>query len=91
MRGQGDFSAALIAAGRDSDQIKKSVNGSMSFSFKNEVIIEFNLRKAGSFKVSDKEKTDFSEISGNPVAEKGMVRLDDLSAQIHGIRVTGNG
>ena len=87
--------------GRDTDQIKKSLNGPMSFNFKDGAIIGFNLgkalrgfkslRKTGPFKVSEKEETDFSEITGNPVAEKGVARLDDFIAQIPGIRVTGKG
>jgi len=101
LRGTGDFSAALIAAGADTDTMKKTLNGQMGFNFRNGAIKGFNLgkimRQANSLKdsftlkVSKNEETDLSEITGNPVATNGVIRLDDLIGKSPGLRLSGNG
>ena len=101
VRGTGNFSAALVAVGADSDALKKTLNGRMSFSFRDGAIKGYNLgkimRQANSLKesftlsVSDKEETDLSEITGNPVVKNGVIRLDDLSGKSPAIRLSGSG
>lgn len=101
LRGNGDFSMALVAAGNNTDAMKKSLNGQMSFVFRNGAIKGFNLGKIlrgakalkseGTLKVAEEEETDFTEMTGNPVVQKGVVRLDDLSAKSPAFRITGKG
>jgi len=101
LRGNGDFSAALITAGADTATMKKTVNGQMSFVFRNGAVKGFNLgkilrgvkqfRKQGDFAVESQEETDFTEITGNPVAKNGIVRLDDLAGKSPAFRFSGKG
>ena len=101
LRGTGDFSAALIAVGANTDTMKKTLNGQMSFNFRDGALIGFNLgkimRQGKSLKdtftlsVSEKEETDLSDISGNPVAKNGVIRLDDLQGSAPGLRLNGKG
>ena len=101
VRGTGDFSANLVATGNDTDRIKQTLNGNMSFSFRNGALIGFNLGKIMrmgdqlkdhmSLKVSDKEETDFTEITGHPVVKNGVVTLNDLNAKSPALRISGKG
>ncbi len=101
VRGTGDFSAALSAAGADTFAMKQTLNGKMSFRFKDGAIKGYNLGKIlrmanqlqtnFSLKVSDREETDFTEITGNPVAENGVIRLDDLTGKSPAVRLGGAG
>ena len=101
VRGVGDFNAALLATGEDSLAMKQTLNGNMSFRFKDGAIKGYNLGKIlrmanklqsnFSLAVSDQEETDFTEITGNPVASAGVVRLDDLSAKSPALRLSGAG
>lgn len=101
VRGTGDFSAALFAAGDNTDMIKRTLNGQMGFSFRDGALIGFNLGKIMrmgdqlkenmTLKVSDKEETDFTEITGNPVVKNGVVRLNDLNAKSPALRISGQG
>lgn len=101
VRGQGDFSAALIAVGKNSDTMKKTLNGQMSFHFRDGAIKGFNLgkimRQGKSLKdtftlnVSEKEETDLSDITGNPVAKNGVITLNDLKGNSPGLRLSGEG
>lgn len=101
VRGTGDFSAALFGVGNNSDMIKQTLNGQMSFSFRDGALIGFNLGKIMrmgdqlkenmTLKVSDQEETDFTEITGNPVVTNGVVTMDDLSAKSPALRISGKG
>jgi AsmA protein len=101
LRGTGDFSMALVAAGADTETMKKTLNGQMSFVFRDGAIKGFNLGKMlrsaksfkseGTLKVAEEEETDFTEMTGNPVVQKGVVRLDDLDAKSPAFRITGKG
>jgi AsmA protein len=101
VRGEGNFSAALIAAGADTGTMKETLSGQMSFRFMNGAIKGYNLGKIMrmgnqlqnnfTLKVSDQEETDFTEISGNPVATNGVIRLDDLSGKSPALRLSGTG
>ncbi len=101
LKGKGDFNAALKTKGHDAKTMKKKLNGKMSFSFKDGAIKGFNIgkflrglkaaKKNLSYKVSDKEETDFAILTGNPTVKKGMVRLNDLYGKSPGLRLHGKG
>ena len=101
IRGVGDFDAALLATGADTFSMKQTLNGKMSFRFKDGAIKGYNLGKIlrmanklqsnFSLAVSDREETDFTEITGNPVVSDGVVRLDDLSGKSPAVRLSGAG
>ena len=101
VRGTGDFSAALFAVGDNSGMIKQTLNGQMSFSFRDGALIGFNLGKIMrmgdqlkenmTLKVSEREETDFTEITGNPVVTNGVVTMDDLNAKSPALRISGKG
>jgi len=73
----------------------------MAFSFKNGAIKGFNagkflrslksLRESRTFAVSEQEETDFTELTGNPVVNNGVVFLDDLAGKSPALRVSGTG
>ncbi|MGH8245498.1 MAG: AsmA family protein, partial [Gammaproteobacteria bacterium] len=70
LRGTANFSAALVAAGRNTDLMKQTVNGQMNFSLQNAAIKGYNLGKimrqgkslkdSFSLSVSENEETDLS-------------------------------
>lgn len=101
LKGTGDFSAALTSTGADVEKLKQNLNGQMSFIFRDGAIKGFNIgkflrgiksvTKDLSLKLSDKEETDFAEISGNPKISNGIIRLDDLDGKSPGIRLSGKG
>lgn len=101
LRGTGNFTAALTATGPNTNALKRTLSGKMSFSFKNGAIKGFNIgkmlrsvgqfKKEGTFAVQDQEETDFSELTGNPVAEDGVIRLDDLDGKSPAVRLGGKG
>ena len=101
VRGSANLSAALFAVGENTDQIKRTVNGQMSFSIQNGALIGYNLgrimrmgnqlQESMTLKVSDQEETDFSEMTGNPVVTNGVVKLDDLNMKSPGLRLSGTG
>ncbi len=101
LRGTGDASAKLTASGTNPDGLKKTLNGNISFSFKDGAVKGFNigqfLRKVKSFKgsgslnVDKEEETDFAELTGNPVAKNGVITMDDLSAKSPALRIQGKG
>jgi len=101
LRGKGDFSAALVTAGGDTDTMKKALNGQMSFIFRNGALIGFNigkflrqLKQFGdnySFSVKEQEETDFAELKGNPTAVNGVVSLNDLYGKSPALRLEGQG
>jgi uncharacterized protein involved in outer membrane biogenesis len=101
VRGRADISAALFAVGDDTDMIKQTLNGQMSFSIRDGALVGFNLGKIlrmgnqlqenMTLKVSEQEETDFAEITGNPVVTNGVVTLDDLSGKSPALRLNGKG
>ena len=101
VRGTGNFSAALVTAGSDTDEMKKNLNGQMSLRLDNAALKGYNLGKimrqgkalkdTFTLNVSPHEETDFTEITGNPVAKNGIITLDDLSGKSPGIRLSGKG
>ncbi|MCK5695867.1 MAG: AsmA family protein [Desulfobacula sp.] len=101
LRGTDDFNMALTTAGHDAQAMKKRLNGKMSFSFKDGAVKGFNIGKFLrslkavktnlSYKVSDKEETDFAELTGNPTVKNGVVTLNDLYSKSPAFRIQGKG
>ncbi|MGZ4991544.1 MAG: AsmA family protein [Methylobacter sp.] len=95
-------SAQLQGQGRKADELKASLNGRLSFLFKDGVIKGFNLQKIidegkalikGSALPSDSknDQTLFSEMSGTATIANGLIQNDDLVAESSKLRVNGKG
>ncbi|MCF8092858.1 MAG: AsmA family protein [Desulfotignum sp.] len=101
VRGTGDVTASLTTRGGDVEAMKRNLNGSLSFVFKNGAIKGFNagkflrslksLRESRTLAVSEQEETDFTELTGNPVVKNGVVFLDDLAGKSPALRISGTG
>ncbi|MFU8769668.1 MAG: AsmA family protein, partial [Desulfotignum sp.] len=101
LRGTGDVTASVTTSGRDVDDLKRNLNGTLSFAFKNGAVKGFNVgkflrglksvRDSRTFAVSEQEETDFTELTGNPVVKNGVIFLDDLSGKSPALRVSGTG
>ena len=101
LRGRGNFSAALTAEGGSLAAMKHSLSGPMSLSFAEGAVAGFNLgralrrwkqfKKGQVISVEDAAATDFTEFSGNPVAEAGVIRMDDLALKAPAFRLQGEG
>ena len=101
LRGLGNFSARLNARGNSVAAMKRSLDGPMSISLQDGAIVGFNLGRAlrqwNQFKTGrvvapeQSEVTDFTELTGNPVAAAGVVRMDDLVLTAPAFRLQGSG
>jgi len=102
MSGIVDASAQLQGQGRKADELKASLNGQLSFLFKDGVIKGFNLQKIidegkaiikGSALPSDNknDQTLFSEMSGTATIANGLIQNNDLAAKSSKLRVDGKG
>ena len=101
LRGKGSFTAALSARGDSIDAMKRSLSGPMSLDFTEGAIVGFNLGRAlrqwKQFRdgrivaLKETEATDFTEVTGNPVARDGVVRMDDLVLKAPAFRLQGSG
>ena len=101
LRGKGNFTAALSAAGTSFDAMKRSLDGRMTMEFTEGAIAGFNLgRTLRQWKQFDKGRnidleetaaTDFTEFTGNPVAKDGIIRMDDLVLKAPAFRLQGTG
>ncbi len=102
LRGRGEFSAALSTEGRNSEEMRRNLNGQMRLHFSDGAITGFNLgrklrqwkqfKKGGSTeRVDETEATDFLVLTGNPVAKAGVIRMDDLSMKAPLFRLAGEG
>ena len=101
LRGKGNFTADLSAEGASVAALKRSLSGPMSISFTEGAVAGFNLgralrqwkqfRRGGVFGVEDSVATDFTEITANPVAQAGIIRMDDLALRAPAFRLSGNG
>ncbi|MGZ5607492.1 MAG: AsmA family protein [Methylobacter sp.] len=97
-----NVSAQLQGQGRKAEELKASLNGQLSFLFKDGMIKGFNLQKIidqgkalfkGSALPSDSknDQTLFSEMSGTATIANGLIRNDDLVATSSKLRVDGKG
>jgi len=102
MSGIVDASAQLQGHGNNADELKSSLNGSLSFLFKDSVVKGFNLQKMidhAKALIKDtplpaNSKTDqtlFSEITGTANINSGLIRNDDLVATASRIHINGKG
>lgn len=97
-----DLTAAANSQGMMLDQIKKNLNGSLSFKFENGAVKGVNLgemvRKAKAkldkeeyVESKEPRQTDFAQLSGTATIKNGVVLNNDLSAKSPLVRVEGKG
>ncbi|MDO9267692.1 MAG: AsmA family protein [Methylobacter sp.] len=102
MSGVVNASAQLHGLGHKADELKASLNGQLSFLFKDGMIKGFNLQKIidegkaiikGSALPSDNknDQTLFSEMSGTATITNGLIQNNDLAAKSSKLRVDGKG
>jgi len=102
MSGIVDASAQLQGQGRKADELKASLNGQLSFLFKDGVVKGFNLQKIidegkaiikGSALPSDSknDQTLFSNMSGTATITNGLIQNNDLVAKSSTLQVDGKG
>ena len=102
MSGIVNASAQLQGQGHKADELKATLNGQLSFLFKDGVIKGFNLQKIidqgkaminGSTLPSDNknDQTLFSEMSGTATIANGLIQNNDLVGKSSKVRVDGKG
>jgi len=102
MSGAVDASAQLQGQGSNVGELKSSLNGDLSFLFKDSVVKGFNLQKMiDQAKALIKEpalpannkndQTLFSEITGTATLNNGLIQNNDLVATASRIHVNGKG
>lgn len=102
MSGIVDASTQLQGQGNNADELKSSLNGNLSFLFKDSVVKGFNLQKIiDSAKALIKEpvlptnnkndQTLFSKITGTATINNGLFQNNDLVATSSKMRVNGKG
>jgi AsmA protein len=100
--GMVNASAQLQGQGRKAKELKTSLNGQLSFMFKDSVLKGFNLQKIidegkalikGSALPSDNknDQTLFSEMTGTATIANGLIQNNDLVAKSSKLRVDGKG
>ncbi len=97
--GNANVNADITAAGMDPEEVKKTLNGDVSFKFLDGAVKGINLGKMiregqavlRGGEASEQEQTDFAEISGTAKIVNGIVQNNDLKAQSPLLRVTGKG
>jgi AsmA protein len=102
MSGVIDASAQLQGQGNNAGELKSSLNGSLSFLFKDSVVKGFNLQKIidhakalakeSALPANNKnDQTLFSEITGTATISNGLIENNDLVATATRIHVNGKG
>ncbi len=102
LEGSGGFNTSLSSSGQTISQLKRSLDGTFDFSFKDGSVKGVNLAKMireAKAKISGKaipithepEQTDFSEMGGSAVIRNGIVTNKDLLAKSPYLRVDGSG
>ncbi len=102
MSGVVDASAQLQGQGNNADELKSSLNGSLSFLFKDSVVKGFNLQKIidqakalikePALPSHDKnDQTLFSEITGTATLSNGLIQNNDLVATASRLHINGTG
>jgi AsmA protein len=97
-----DAQFTLNGSGETPDQIKRSLNGEMSFSFSNGAVKGINvirmIRKAKAvlkgkqYKGQEEpDKTDFSTMTATATVTNGVIQNNDLSAKSPLFRINGKG
>ncbi|MDB5985068.1 MAG: AsmA family protein [Nevskia sp.] len=101
LTGTGDVAVNLSGAGRTVGELKRALDGNLSFSFKNGAVKGFNLgqiiRKGEAFMSGQQydesavQETDFTELSASGRMQDGVLTSDDLNASSPLFRVGGAG
>ncbi|MFA5921833.1 MAG: AsmA family protein [Methylococcaceae bacterium] len=102
MSGAVDASAQLQGQGNNASELKSSLNGSLSFLFKDSVVKGFNLQKIidhakalikeSALPANNKnDQTLFSEIKGTATLNNGLFQNNDLVATASRIHINGKG
>lgn len=101
MSGIVNASVQLQSQGNKTDELKASLNGQLSFLFKDGVVKGFNLQKIideGKALINGPVPTDykndqtlFSEMSGTATVTNGLIQNNDLVAKSSKLRVDGKG
>jgi AsmA protein len=102
LSGTVDASAQLQGQGSKADELKASLNGQLSFLFKDGVVKSFNLQKIideGKALIKEptlpkdykNDQTLFSEMSGTATITNGLIQNNDLVAKSSKLRVDGKG
>ncbi|MEY3760214.1 MAG: hypothetical protein RIR39_1705 [Pseudomonadota bacterium] len=102
MSGVIDASAQLQGQGNETSELKSSLNGNLSFMFKDTVVKGFNLQnmidnakaliKEPTATANNKnEQTLFSEITGTATINNGLIQNNDLVATAAKIHINGKG
>ncbi len=102
MSGVVDASAKLQGQGRNAGEFKSSLNGTLSFLFKDSVIKGFNLQKMiDDAKALIKEpatpatrkndQTLFSKMTGTATFNNGLIQNNDLEATASRVHINGKG
>jgi AsmA protein len=100
--GSGDLNLNLTTQGGSVNQLKRALNGQLSFDFRDGAVKGFNLAKMireARAKLSgenieiikEPEQTDFSELSGNATITNGIVNNQQLLAKSPYLRIEGSG
>ncbi|HEY0634880.1 MAG TPA: AsmA family protein [Gammaproteobacteria bacterium] len=99
--GKANVAAKLTARGLEPSSIRKSLNGTASFSFENGAVKGINIAqlirdgyakyKKQSGTPEQAKQTDFAELRGSVVIHDGLVLNDDLSAKTPLFRIGGKG
>jgi AsmA protein len=100
--GSGDLDMQLTSRGNTVKQLKRSLNGQLSFDFRDGAVKGFNLAKMirdtktrlkgeGTVMLNEPEQTDFSELSGRATIVNGVVNNQSLLAKSPYFRLEGSG
>jgi AsmA protein len=100
--GSGDLDMQLTSRGNTIKQLKRGLNGSLNFDFRDGAVKGFNLAKMirdtkaklkgeGTLALREPEQTDFSELSGQATIVNGVVNNQQLLAKSPYLRLEGSG
>jgi AsmA protein len=103
LQGQGEVKLDLRMVGMSEAEIRRTLNGTSSFAFRDGAVKGVNIAKlirdasaalglgGDQLDVGTPGQTDFSEMSGSVKITDGVVRNDDLQAKSPLLRVAGRG
>lgn len=101
LTGTGEFKADLKLAGLSEAEVRKSLNGNLSFAFTDGAVKGINIAQSirsaksglggGTVESSGAQQTDFSSITGSATVRNGLVENKDLQAMSPLLRVKGEG
>jgi AsmA protein len=100
--GSGDLEMKLTSRGNTIKQLKRGLNGDLSFDFRDGAVKGFNLAKMirdtkaklkgeGTLVLNEPEQTDFSELNGRATIVNGVVNNQSLIAKSPYLRLEGSG